>query len=96
MFVKTKKTMEGKGASEKIMFTLRAYRCQLFSSQEKGSHQSPPAPCIRSTRREFKTQPWLLFPGWSESLVEAQDALRRGGPSDRSLFVPRQRLDPQS
>lgn len=54
----------------------------------KPSHQSSPAPCIGSGSREFKTQPWLLFPGWSESLVKAQDALRKGGPSDSSLLFP--------
>lgn len=54
----------------------------------KPSHQSSPAPCIGSTRREFKTKPWLLFPGWSGSLVRAQDALRQGGPSDSSLLFP--------
>lgn len=31
----------------------------------KHSHQSSPAPCIGSGRREFKTRQWLLFPGWS-------------------------------
>lgn len=44
-------------------------RCQLSSnlitSQKKTiSHQSSPAPYIRSVRREFKTHLWLLFLGF--------------------------------
>lgn len=88
--------MEGKGVSEKIMFTLVSQPwngpapifSSLVTSQENTliNHLRHLASGLGG--REFKTQPWLLFPGWSKPRMHRDGVV----PSWQLAIVPRQRV----